>query len=458
VTGGGSEQLSYQWQLATGGSPTNINNGGQFSGATNSTLTINNATSANAGTYYVILSNAWGNVTSIGVSLTVYPISAAENITMTNQQPIGANWDTSGYWLDDLGSVGASTSSAAEPGSTYELLAGSRMRTPVSEFSTFPGIQLTVDGNGVWVNNPSAGNTTIGELRLKPVSLPINNATVIFSNLVMNGGQIDMAPDNVYVENLTLGGTINVLNNAPIYNDGVNGDNSGLYVPALLSGDGTIEYHGNTTGSIALNNLTNGLNIASPDNTFAGQWNIVSGALLGSAPNALGTNSITVGSSAILETTYNVNNTGGALVLYGKMYLHQNDHFASMTINGVAIPAGTYSFVALNSSYPANFPATWTPLNGSSSSSGSGQIVVGNGGAPSSSYITGIRLSGTTLSILATNGTAGASWALLQSANLALPLSQWQTNCTGLFDGSGNLSTNIANAAKSLQEFYILKQ
>ena len=77
---------------------------------------------------------------------------------------------------------------------------------------------------------------------------------------------------------------------------------------------------------------------------------------------------------------------------------------------------------------------------------------------PSSPRITGISLNGTSLSISATNGTASGSWTLLQSTNVALPLSQWQTNCTGTFDGSGNLSTNISNIATNLQEFYILKQ
>jgi hypothetical protein len=71
--------------------------------------------------------------------------------------------------------------------------------------------------------------------------------------------------------------------------------------------------------------------------------------------------------------------------------------------------------------------------------------------------ITGISLSGTTLSLSVTNGMAGGSWTLLQSANLALPLSQWQTNRAGSFDGSGNLSTNFVNTATSSQEFYILK-
>jgi hypothetical protein len=66
-------------------------------------------------------------------------------------------------------------------------------------------------------------------------------------------------------------------------------------------------------------------------------------------------------------------------------------------------------------------------------------------------------LSGTSLSISGANGAAGAAWSLLQSTNLMLPLSQWQTNCTGNFDSSGNLSTSISNTATNRQEFYILK-
>jgi hypothetical protein len=61
------------------------------------------------------------------------------------------------------------------------------------------------------------------------------------------------------------------------------------------------------------------------------------------------------------------------------------------------------------------------------------------------------------LSISATNGLPGGLWTILQSTNVALPLSQWETNCAGNFDGSGNLSTNIANTATNLQEFYILE-
>ena len=379
VTGGGSDPLFYQWQVDTGTGPTNINNGGQFSGATSSTLTINNTTSANAGTYYVILSNAWNTVTSSpGATLTVNSTGAAENITLSVQQPAATDWDSSGYWNDGQGGLPASVSAAEFPGSTYELLAGSRMRTPTtSSLSTFPGNQLTVDGNGVWINNPAAGSL-MAEIRIKEETLAVNNWSVNFPKLVMNGGQIDIAPDPVYVGYTTIGGEMDVLSNTPIYNDnGALADNDGIYLTAWLTGGGTVEYHGDTGGTIAFNNLTNNLNVACTTNTFHGTWNIVSGILLGSAPGSLGTNSITIGSTnAALETSYNVNNTNANFVLYGQMFLHQNDTFKSVFVNGTPLTNGTYSFTTLNSSYPSNFPSSWAMQNGSTVNTGSGQIVV----------------------------------------------------------------------------------
>jgi predicted alpha-1,2-mannosidase len=76
---------------------------------------------------------------------------------------------------------------------------------------------------------------------------------------------------------------------------------------------------------------------------------------------------------------------------------------------------------------------------------------------PPAPYITRVTADGTSLSLSATNGAASGPWILLQSTNLALPLSQWQTNCMGNFDSSGNLSTNLLNAATNGREFYILK-
>jgi Concanavalin A-like lectin/glucanases superfamily/Immunoglobulin I-set domain len=376
VVGGGSAPLTYDWQVDTGSGFADVS-GGQYSGANSPILTIANTTPGNTANYQVILSNASGAVTSSVVSLSVSSTSAGGNITMSIQQASGANWDNTAAWSDGLG---ATDSSVQKPGSTYELLPGSRMRTPVTNtVALFPGIQLTVDGNGIFSNNP-AGGAPVAEVRLKPPVLPVNNTSITFNKMIMNGGQVDLAPDAGYTGTLTLGGEIDILTNAPFYNDGTGGDGVGIYMSAYLNGSGSFEYHGNFAGSIPLNAATNNLNIANPTNNFSGVWNVVSGILLGSAPGSLGTNTIIIGSqtstNAALETAYDINDPNATLFVYGQIFLHQNDTFKSVFINGVPLTNGTYSFATLNTAFPGTFPATWTKQTGSSVNTGSGQIVV----------------------------------------------------------------------------------
>lgn len=78
--------------------------------------------------------------------------------------------------------------------------------------------------------------------------------------------------------------------------------------------------------------------------------------------------------------------------------------------------------------------------------------------APSSPTITSVAVSGTTLSLTATNGPANGSYVLLESANLTLPPAQWIPVLTNSFDGNGdiNLSTNVISSSNP-QEFYILQ-
>jgi autotransporter-associated beta strand protein len=73
--------------------------------------------------------------------------------------------------------------------------------------------------------------------------------------------------------------------------------------------------------------------------------------------------------------------------------------------------------------------------------------------------LTSISLSGTTLNITGTGGSANGQFVLLGSTNITTPLNQWTPILTNSFDGSGNLnlSTNIVNPAVPV-EFYILLQ
>ena len=66
--------------------------------------------------------------------------------------------------------------------------------------------------------------------------------------------------------------------------------------------------------------------------------------------------------------------------------------------------------------------------------------------------------SGTTLTIVATNGPANGQFVMLESTNVALPLGQWTRVLTNSFNASGdlNLSTNIVSP-NNPREFYILQ-
>lgn len=71
VTAVGTAPLAYQWRLGSA----------NLSGATNATLTINNVTNANAGSYRVVVSNSQGSITSSPAILTV---STAAPRTLVN--------------------------------------------------------------------------------------------------------------------------------------------------------------------------------------------------------------------------------------------------------------------------------------------------------------------------------------------------------------------------------------
>jgi hypothetical protein len=439
----------FQWEAGAGGVYTNLTDGTNISGSTTATLTINSVQPTNALDYIIVISNSFGAVTSAPpATLTVSPASPPESFTLDfGGTPIaeagGSDWNTLNSWNPD--GQPASASAFSNPGSTYTVVVGSRLRTPVLANVVFPGAgtTLALNGDGVYEDNTV---TNLGELRIKHTGF--NPATNYYGHLALNGGEIFNGDTGL----LILKGWLDVQSGSVLYNDVA--ENRSFQIDSWLTGSGNIFYHDATNGIADLN-------VTGATNTFNGQWIVDQGGLLGSGVNSLGTNTIIAGTNGLVasfETLYDVNNTNGNLVLgtNGIVYLHQNDHFASVIINGTPLADGIYSFAALNSAYPTNFPATWTPQIGSTIGAGSGQIAVGNVVVTSIPHFTGFSVSGTTLVLSATNGAPGGPWALLQSTNVAAPLSQWQTNTTGAFDNSGNLSLSIPNVITNRQEFYIL--
>ncbi len=138
------------------------------------------------------------------------------------------------------------------------------------------------------------------------------------------------------------------------------------------------------------------------------------------------------------------------------------DSTASLVVTNLG-PEQAATFQLFN--HPVNFSSVTLPtLSGTNSwinnLTVNGSItMVAPAPVPPTPTITHIGLSGTTLSITATNGAANGTYVLLESTNLATPLTNWVQVVTGAFDASGNLnlSTNIVDPAVP-QEFYLLSQ
>jgi predicted alpha-1,2-mannosidase len=368
VTAVGTPPLSYQW--FTNNTVALSDNANRI-GSTTNVLTIPNPSFADAGNYTVVVTNNFGSVTSVVAMLTILT-TGLTNFTLNFggtpvNQGVGADWNTANNWNPG----GQAASVSAYPGSKYEVVVGSRLRTPAgTNDSIFPGGQLTIDGNGNFENGTL---NTVGELRFKNNSTPSTN---YFNKLVLNGGQLDNGGNTGNDVLVVIQGQMNVATNSTIYVDTGAALDRSYQIDSWLTGSGNLFWH-QFSGSLSGVNLQ----VTCTSNTFNGQWIVDQGVLVGVGANSLGTNNIIVGTNgltAAIETLYDINNTNGSLVLgaNGQMFLHQNDRFASVIVNGTAIASGTYTFTALNSAYPANFPSSWTLQNGSSINTGSGQITV----------------------------------------------------------------------------------
>src|SRR5581483_2777325 len=95
-----NSQLAFQWWKTTGAAPTALANSGRISGATSSNLIIANVTNSDVASYYVVVSNAAGSITSSNASLTnllVLPGDAAHfTVSAIGTEPLSYQWRFNG--------------------------------------------------------------------------------------------------------------------------------------------------------------------------------------------------------------------------------------------------------------------------------------------------------------------------------------------------------------------------
>lgn len=150
------------------------------------------------------------------------------------------------------------------------------------------------------------------------------------------------------------------------------------------------------------------------------------------------TNSVLVSAGALsLSGTLTVTNISGTLALSNSFKLF---NAASMS--------GTFSATNLPPLNPG-LAWNWNPANAT--------LTVVQGVASGSPGITGISLSGGNVTISGTNAQAGATYYLLTSTNLLLPISQWTPVSTNVAAGNNFtfIGTNTVTPG-ARQQFYIL--
>lgn len=175
VSANGTAPLSYQWRF----------NGSDLAGATNSTLTLEHAQFTNAGTYFVVVSNAVGSVTSISATLTVN--SALEQATYDLRRDYSLTLNPNGVWT--YGSKSSFNSSFLP--FTVRGVAYDYQGTPHHYWLLFPEIEPSIYCNASKTNvitNGGLGNYPPGTVWLYCGNETLTNTYGVVRFTVPAGG------------------------------------------------------------------------------------------------------------------------------------------------------------------------------------------------------------------------------------------------------------------------------
>jgi autotransporter-associated beta strand protein len=341
-----------------------------------------------------------------------------------------------------------------------------------------------------------SGNTTVGTVNLLGGLVTANNVGVAgtsTSQLNFNGGTLQAGVASAtFMQGLT---AATIYSGGAIIDDGGNAitiaqpllaptGNGVSTIPVATGGAGYLDTPivtitgGGGVGATAVANISSGgavtnITITSPGTGYTSAPTVT---LFGGGYT----------SAATLGTANIAANIGGGLTKQnsGTLTLSgANTYTGNTTINGGTLEIvqpviPTYSTVSIASGAvlqldfavtnsvtnlvlngTVQVPGIYNSATGSPYITGAGSLLVGIPPNP----LTGLRftagtvISGTTLSISATNTGAGTVY-LLTSTNVAAPLNTWTPVWTNVVSGSGSFSTNLLNTVNPSfkQQFYLL--
>jgi autotransporter-associated beta strand protein len=496
------QTLIKQGTLVAGSSGAADGSFGPFGTSSGNTIVSPGATldvgGQNIGSEPVLVSGAGVGGNGAIVNSGAAQQNALLNVTLTGDTTFGGTnrWDIRGTGAALLGD-GLGYYNITKIGTNQVTLVGATVDGTISNIfvqAGLFGVETTTSG--------SLGESTLSKLTVSAgatLELFGNNGNPLSKPLVFNGNGADSTvlnnsgANHINSQSIVLNSGDSVLNivaTSLTFDD--NGVGNALTGAGGLikSGAGTLflnvppNYAGLTTvsnGVLVLNvpkTVTSGVTVAGGilasgnSGWFASPVTVLPGGTLSPGDTNVVipafftlpiSNSLTLGGTVAMDVTKNGDSTFTTdlitnvttLTFGGDLRLNLDTNSGPLVI-GDSIKL--FSFNSASGAFASILPAPDIGLDWDQSHLATDGTIRVKVAAPAPPQFSGIHLSGTTLTITATNGPAGANFTLLQSTNLALPLSQWESNQTVTFDSNGNLTINLTGAATKSREFYILKQ
>ncbi|MFZ0825924.1 MAG: choice-of-anchor tandem repeat GloVer-containing protein [Verrucomicrobiia bacterium] len=187
--------MFYQWQQDNGSYLTNLSDGGTIAGAATSTLTVSNVSAANAGAYYVTVTNAAGTATSAAAFLTIIPwrpvitqqpvsqtllpgAPASFTVAAVGTHPFTYGWQLNGTNLADNGNISGSSTANLTIGNatvlnagTYTVVVSNALGMATSSGALLNIISVTTPGVTLSSLSSFMGGSASGEFPYGPLVL-----------------------------------------------------------------------------------------------------------------------------------------------------------------------------------------------------------------------------------------------------------------------------------------------
>jgi len=359
--------------------------------------------------------------------------------------------------LVQCGTLDISSGTAATGTGTNYLDGGTLICSNITCGLSAGNGSATMYFNGGTLRANSSSATFFSQNNLVPMTLIVStNGAIIdttnFSDTItfplihdLNLDVVQPAPDGGLTK---LGVGTLTLTGANAYTGITTVSNGTLLVAGSLAGDATVAAAGTLAGTgIVAGQVTVSGTLAPGSAAVIGTLTVSSNVIL----NAAGTNVMKLNKTAATSDLLVVSNE---LVYGGTLSLNNLSGTLVASNTFQLFSAGTYSGAFANI-VPATPEIGLAWNTNTLTTDGTLRMVSTVVPIP---RIVSFHLTGSSLSISGTNGTASGGYTLLTSTNVAKPLSQWTVLATTNFDGSGNFSftTNINTSLP--QQFYIISQ